>query len=72
MTAQGRDRGAGTDDRHWSASCRTGHHDPTVTARPIVMEYLLVLALVILVGALALAEVTGVLDTLVHSISFVV
>ena len=35
-----------------------------------MLEYVLVLAVVILVGALALAEVSGVMDTLVHSISF--
>jgi len=45
-------------DRRWRAATPS-----------IVLEYALVLAVIVLVGALALAEVSGVLDSLVHSIS---
>jgi hypothetical protein len=38
----------------------------------ILAEYTLVLVVILLVGAVALAEASGLLDTLVHSISFLV
>jgi hypothetical protein len=38
---------------------------------PIAAQYVLVITVVIIVGALALAEASGLLGTLIHSISFV-
>ncbi len=38
----------------------------------IVIEYAVVLGLILLLGAVALAEVSGVMDSFVHSITFAV
>jgi hypothetical protein len=46
-------------------------HEPRTAAGPILVEYAVVLAVILLIGAVALAEVTGVLDGLVHEITFV-
>jgi len=54
-------------ERHFRAA-----HEPRTTAGPILMEYAVVLFVIILIGAVALAEVTGVLGSLVHEISFVI
>ena len=53
-------------ERHFRAA-----HEPKAAAGPILMEYVAVLLVTALVGAVALAEVTGVLGSLVHDISFV-
>jgi hypothetical protein len=53
-------------ERHFRAA-----HEPKAAAGPILMEYTIVLVVVLLVGAVALAEVTGLLGSLVHEISFV-
>ena len=38
---------------------------------PIIAEYAILLIVILLVGAVALAEVSGLLDAFVHDISFV-
>ena len=53
-------------ERHFRAA-----HEPKAAAGPILMEYAVVLFVIILIGAVALAEVTGLLPSLVHEISFV-
>jgi hypothetical protein len=47
-------------------------HEPPATAGPILHEYLVVLAVLVLLGTVALAEASGLLGSLVHSISFVI
>jgi hypothetical protein len=44
--------------------------DARIAATPIFMEYAVVLAVIILIGAVALAEASGLLDAFVHEISF--
>jgi hypothetical protein len=46
--------------------------EPRAAAGPILLEYAVVLFVIVLIGAVALAEVTGVLGSLVHEISFTV
>jgi len=53
-------------ERHFRAT-----HEPKAAAGPILIEYAVVLLVIILIGAVALGEVTGVLPSLVHEISFV-
>lgn len=66
-TAQGCD--------HWGTAMTDMEHvfraerHRRVARAHIAMEYVVVLAFVILVGAVVLAEVSGALDSFVHSIS---
>jgi hypothetical protein len=53
-------------ERHFRAA-----HEPKAAAGPILVEYAVVLFVIVLIGAVALAEATGVLGSLVHEISFV-
>jgi hypothetical protein len=41
-------------------------------AASILLEYAAVLGLILLVGAVALAEVSGAMDSFIHSITFLV
>jgi hypothetical protein len=50
---------------------RDAHQTRPATAS-ILLEYAVVLALILLVGAVALAEVSGAMDSFVHSITFAV
>ena len=54
-------------ERHFRAG-----REPGFAPGPILAEYAVVLFLVILIGAVALAEVSGLLGAFVHDISFVV
>ena len=53
-------------ERHFRAA-----HEPRAAAGPILAEYAVVLFVILLIGAVALAEVTGTLDAFIHDISFV-
>jgi hypothetical protein len=46
--------------------------EPRTATGPILMEYAIVLALILVIGAIALAEVSGLLDAFVHDISLVI
>jgi hypothetical protein len=69
-------------ERRTNAECRTdpmtnlGHPYPTGRGRrlaaTLVTEYAVILGVVLLVGLIALAEVAGLLDSFVHSITFLV
>ena len=48
------------------------HHHERNFAGHAVLEYMFVLAFVVVIGGIAIAEVGGVLNSLVHSISIVV
>jgi hypothetical protein len=54
-------------ERHFRA-----RHEPRTVAGPILAEYGVVLIILIVLGALALAEASGMLDAFVHDISFVI
>ena len=54
-------------ERHF----RAGREARAATG-PILAEYAIVLAIIVVIGALALAEVSGLLDAFIHDISFVV
>jgi Tfp pilus assembly protein FimT len=52
-------------ERHFRAG-----RDARTSAGPVITELMIVLAVILLVGAVALAEVSGLLDAFVHDISF--
>jgi len=54
-------------ERHFRAG-----REARAAAGPILAEYAIVLALIILIGAVALAEVSGLLGAFVHDITFTV